>query len=156
MSKTRQTLYPNYLAEFQCIGANCEDTCCAGWTVLVDKKTYQKYMNVKEPHMKAKLKENVKRDRSRGSEAAYAKIKMDEKGACTFLEEDQLCGIYKELGEDYLCNTCTVYPRNLQNVMGVVEKSLTPSCPEAARLMLLNRGVMQFTQETEPRMSAAM
>lgn len=34
----RRILVPEYLDEFSCIGGACEDTCCAGWNITVDKK----------------------------------------------------------------------------------------------------------------------
>lgn len=42
--------------------------------------------------------------------------------------EDGLCSIHKELGEEFLCNTCAIYPRSLTQVGGIKEKSLTLSC----------------------------
>jgi hypothetical protein len=34
---------PRYAKDFQCIGPDCEDSCCEGWTVYVDKASYKKY-----------------------------------------------------------------------------------------------------------------
>jgi len=44
---SREILIPDYFPEFSCLGASCEDTCCAGWKVTVDKTTFQKYRNDK-------------------------------------------------------------------------------------------------------------
>ena len=33
---------PDYYKEFQCIADKCEDTCCAGWQIVVDKKSLNK------------------------------------------------------------------------------------------------------------------
>ena len=46
----RKILVPDYISSFACIGSECEDTCCAGWQVPVDKVTYQKYRKVTTPH----------------------------------------------------------------------------------------------------------
>ncbi|MGN7387123.1 flagellin lysine-N-methylase [Sporosarcina sp. SAFN-015] len=147
---TREFIAPNYMKEFQCIGSACDDTCCAGWKVIVDKDTYKKYRNTNHPELKSLLKENVKRNRSAATDVSYAKIKMDSSGACTLLYDDHLCRIQKELGPDFLSNTCAVYPRNLNMVDNVVEKSATLSCPEAARLTLFNKNGIEFYQDTEP------
>lgn len=149
MSKTREVILPEYMSEFECIGSACEDTCCAGWGVTVDKATFKKYRNTKNPEIKDALKENVKRDRSSTSDHSYAKIKMDDTGTCTMLDEDHLCSIYKVLGPEFLSNTCTVYPRQLKWVDNVVENSATMSCPEAARLALLNEAGIEFKQDVE-------
>ncbi|WXR62260.1 hypothetical protein WG909_03245 [Peptostreptococcaceae bacterium AGR-M142] len=34
-------LVPTYFKDFRCIGASCEDTCCKGWDVFVDKNAYK-------------------------------------------------------------------------------------------------------------------
>ncbi|WP_318615788.1 flagellin lysine-N-methylase [Sporosarcina sp. YIM B06819] len=150
IEKTREIILPEYMTQFQCIGSACEDTCCAGWKVTVDKETYKKYKGTKNPEMKTLLNENVKRNRSGNSDDLYAKIKMNNSGDCTLLDEDHLCKIQKELGPDFLSNTCAVYPRNLNLVDNVVEKSATLSCPEVARLVLLNEKGIDFIQDVEP------
>ncbi|SHH27451.1 lysine-N-methylase [Thermosyntropha lipolytica DSM 11003] len=55
-----------------------------------------------------------------------------------------LCKIQRNLGEEYLSDTCALYPRHLVKIDGRHERSLTMSCPEAARLALLNPDGMAF------------
>jgi lysine-N-methylase len=43
-----------------------------------------------------------------------------------------------ECGESFLSHTCKVYPRVVNTVDGAQDKSLSLSCPEAARLVLLD------------------
>lgn len=148
--KTREIIAPNYMEKFHCIGSACEDTCCAGWKVIVDKATFKKYKNTNHSELKPLLKENVNRNRTGDSDDSYAKIKMDSSGECTLLDDDHLCRIQKELGPEFLSNTCAIYPRNLNMVDNVVEKSATLSCPEVARLVLLNREGIEFNQDVEP------
>lgn len=146
----RPILIPEYFSEFQCIGGDCEDTCCAGWNIIVDKKTYQAYRKVRNSELVEKLKHNVKRNRKSSNDSDYAQIILNENRKCSMLLEDGLCGIHKELGEKYLCNTCAVYPRHITQVGQVVEKSLTLSCPEAARVALLREEGIGFVETEEP------
>lgn len=44
----RPILVPEYIEDFSCIGSACEDTCCAGWNITVEKKTYQAYRKVRQ------------------------------------------------------------------------------------------------------------
>lgn len=141
----KHVLQPTYFEKFSCIGAACEDTCCAGWKISVDKKSFHKYRKVTSGVLAQTLKTNITRERVEPSDDAYAKIKLDEEGNCTFLNENRLCNIYIELGEDYLCHTCTTYPRLVRRLNNRIEKSLTPACPEAARLLLLNPEGIDFT-----------
>lgn len=42
-----QYTIPDYYKEFTCIADKCEDTCCAGWKIVIDKKSLNKYKHVK-------------------------------------------------------------------------------------------------------------
>lgn len=143
--KLIETLTPQYIQEFSCIGSACEDTCCAGWQVTVDEQTYKKYKKVKNYKFRSQLDENVIRNRSNPTEDNVAKMKMNQ-SRCSFLNEDNLCNIQLNLGEEHLCNTCAIYPRRVNQINGVIERSLTVSCPEAARLILLNENGISFDQ----------
>ena len=43
MRPETQTIQPRYGSAFHCIGGECEDSCCDGMSVLVDKTTYEMY-----------------------------------------------------------------------------------------------------------------
>ncbi|MBM4764123.1 flagellin lysine-N-methylase [Bacillus sp. B15-48] len=141
--KTVDALVPEYLKHFSCIGSDCEDTCCAGWRVTIDDETYKKYKRVKHTEMKKRLEKNIVRNRSNPSKNNAAKINMYNL-KCPFLDKDSLCDIHSKLGEEYLSDTCKFYPRVDSLVNGILERSLTLSCPEAARLVLLNRDGIKF------------
>lgn len=145
----REILQPSYFDTFSCIGSSCEDTCCAGWKIQVDKKTFHKYRKVSKGPIAKVLRTNITRERTNPSDSNYAKIKMDENMDCAFLNEDKLCNIYIELGENYLCHTCTFYPRQMNEVDNRIEKDLSVSCPEAARLILLNPEGIDFIFQEE-------
>ena len=36
-------VYPDYYPKFSCIAGRCEDTCCAGWQIMIDKESLKKY-----------------------------------------------------------------------------------------------------------------
>lgn len=145
-TKTVQALQPRHVGSFACTGPACEDNCCTGWTVHIDKKTFNAYRQVKQPMLAERLATQVKRVRSLNSEIQYARIEMDATTqACPFMEE-KLCSIQREMGEDKLSDTCATYPRS-NRVMGRQhEQSLTLSCPEAARLALLQADAMDFVE----------
>lgn len=149
-TKSRKLLVPQYMQQFSCIGSDCEDSCCIGWRVNIDKETYKKYKQSRDTELKSLFEKNVTRQRSGGSSISYAKIKMGNEGRCSFLSEDNLCQVQMNLGEDFLSNTCAVYPRSINSINGVVEKSATMSCVEAARLALLNPNGIEFDEIEEP------
>ncbi len=34
-----QITRPDFYKEFSCIAGSCPDTCCAGWQIMIDKKS---------------------------------------------------------------------------------------------------------------------
>jgi lysine-N-methylase len=82
------------------------------------------------------------------SDDNYARIALDGP-ACPFFSEG-LCAIQKKLGEEYLSSMCSAYPRVMNIVDDVLQRSLDLSCPEAARIVLLDPKPMQFDEEVGP------
>ena len=134
------TYEPNFYKNFQCIGGDCEDSCCAGWNVFLDKKTYDKYKALDEPTLNERFeKQLVEVNEDEGEDEEYstvAKIKMDDHHNCPFWNKQGLCDIQLTVGEDYLSNTCTIYPRQVAFFIDSLSWSLMLSCPEAARTIL--------------------
>lgn len=146
-------LTPTYMNSFACIGSECEDNCCsAGWQIAIDRKTYQKYKNIKHPEYKGKLKESVKRIKNEtASDSKYAYLKVDDNKYCPLLNENNMCSIHLNLGEEMLSPVCATYPRIQNRIDQEFELSATLSCPEAARLALLNPNGIDFERkEYEP------
>lgn len=141
----QEVLIPTYMKSFTCIGSTCEDSCCIGWRVTLDKRSYKNYKNLKHPVLSDKLKDSMKRIKNETtSESNYAHFVMDKQNRCPMLEESGLCGIQGTLGEHMLSPTCTTYPRAINMVGKIVEISAKLSCPEVARLALLNPDGIEF------------
>lgn len=135
---------PDYSQDFRCIGPACEDSCCEEWTVHVDQSTFEKYQNLPAGPLRSLLDENVLRipapaqPGACSSATAFAQIRMNPSRKCPMLSADGLCQIQLEHGEEFLPHSCATYPRVTSCIDGVTEKALSLSCPEAARLVLLN------------------
>jgi len=147
MLKPSLRLQPSYYETFRCVGSVCEDNCCSGWRVPVDKETYQEYQANTDPTLGPKLRSLVNISAAPESEDSWAEIKLNQ-GVCSFLSNG-LCEIHAALGEKLLSKNCATFPRVMTNVEGVLERSLDLSCPEAARLALANPEPMQFVTVTE-------
>jgi lysine-N-methylase len=139
-------LQPRSYHAFRCIGADCEDTCCAGWAVNVDQRTYEAYQRCDDPELASSLHGLVVINTENASVENYAKITLSG-SACPFLAEG-LCSIQKKLGEEYLSIMCASYPRVIKQVNDIQQRSLDLSCPEAARVVLLDPTPIEF-DETE-------
>jgi lysine-N-methylase len=137
-------LQPRSYHDFRCIGADCEDTCCVGWAVNVDQRTYEAYQRCDDPELGPSLHGLVVINAENASVENYAKITLSG-SACPFLAEG-LCSIQKKLGEEYLSIMCASYPRVIKQVDDVQQRSLDLSCPEAARLVLLDPAPIEFDE----------
>lgn len=139
-------LLPQYVSRFKCIGSDCEDNCCTGWRVTIDKKTFNAYRQTTNPELSDLFAKNIKRQRSQGSDSTYARIELKaDSQECPMMQE-RLCAVQKNLDETYLSDTCFSYPRYSRNFAGQYEQSLTLSCPEAARQALLAPDAFDFVE----------
>lgn len=125
---------PHYFEQFKCVAAECEDTCCAGWAIMIDEKSMDKYRKM-EGAFGNRLRNSV--DWEKGCFYQYEK-------RCAFLNEDNLCDLHMEAGEHMLCDTCRDYPRHMEEYEGLREGSLSLSCIEAAKIVLGCKEPVQF------------
>ena len=132
--------YPAYYQEFRCIAADCPDSCCQGWDVVIDEVTeayYQTVQGALGDRLRSALYTDADGDRV---------FRLAENKKCPFWGSDRLCDIYKTLGEERLCATCALFPRIRMVYAGFTEHTLALACPEAARLILTTDGAyMMFT-----------
>ena len=145
-SRPLTALVPQYVSRFSCVGSSCEDTCCAGWQVSIDKKTFTAYRQSNHAELKPAFETSLKRTRSQESAASYARIELHTESDTCPLAQDRLCSVQKHLNETYLSDTCFSYPRSTRQFAGGIEQSLTLSCPEAARQALLSADAFDFVE----------
>lgn len=129
---------PDYYDEFACIAGECEETCCAGWQIVIDDEALEYYKAVKGDFGKI-LKESI--DWEEGV------FRQDSERRCAFLNENNLCNLYTALGEKSLCKTCTNYPRHIEEFENIREYTLSVSCPEVARILLSKQEPVTFVEE---------
>lgn len=139
--------YPSYYNNFKCIASQCEDTCCAGWEIDIDDESYEYYMSI-EGEFGEKLRARIKEYSSEDADVYESHgFLLGENRRCPFLDENNLCDIYKELGEEALCYVCTFTPRNFLEYGGAREVSISASCPEAGRLIFGKREKITFVEQ---------
>lgn len=126
---------PHYYRKFKCTADKCPDTCCAGWQIVIDEDTLEKYHKYEGPFGN-RLANSI--DWREGVFHQY------EDKRCAFLDENNLCDIYSEAGPEMFCRTCRTYPRHFEEFENVREISLAMSCPEAAKLILEPKEPVKF------------
>lgn len=143
-----KVLKPFYYDDFKCIGGQCIDNCCSNnWRIDIDEKTYKKYRKMKG-QMGKKINNNISRNRSNPNYLQYGKINL-KNNKCSLLSEDGLCTIHGSLGENYLCNTCKKYPRDIKKYGEIYERNLSISCPEVAGYIIKSKDNFSFNLEDE-------
>lgn len=138
----------NIYDQFHCIADQCTFTCCQEWRIGVDKKTLQKWKGLKlasgaemDNQQELKLEQCVKKDG-----AGYV-ITLGKDKKCPFLNKNKLCRLVLELGEDHLSETCTTFPRQINEFEDRTEYSLDTGCPAVVDLLLKQTDVISFNQE---------
>ena len=134
-----QITFPSYYKKFSCIADACPDTCCAGWQIMIDDASLEKYKNVQGEFGK----------RLHGSVNWEEECFCQNERRCAFLNDENLCDLYKALGPDALCDTCRLYPRHTEEFENVREVSLSLSCPEVARILMNITDKVTFVTEED-------
>lgn len=120
---------PNYYEKFCCIADKCRHTCCMGWEIDIDDGTLELYGSIGGDFGK-RLEESITEN------DGCSCFKLSDGERCPFLNEQNLCDIILELGEDALCEICTDHPRFRNFYESRTEIGLGICCEEAARIIL--------------------
>lgn len=130
---------PSFFDQFKCIGSACTDTCCAGWEIEVDETTAQGYLAEKSA-FGDRLRREI------GSEPGEYFFKL-KNNRCPFLNKENLCDIFINLGEDRLCDICREHPRFYNWFGDYTEVGLGLCCEEAERLLFSDSKPLTFVEE---------
>ncbi len=133
----------NYYDVFQCIGGTCPFTCCQEWAISVDEDTLKKWKGITLESIGMKDEKEATStlcDCVEKEESEYV-IALKKDKTCPFLNQGKLCSVVACLGEDYLSNTCTTYPRHVNKVGEQEEYSLDFGCPAVIDLLYKEEGI---------------
>lgn len=130
---------PSFFDQFKCIGSACTDTCCAGWEIEVDETTAEGYLTEK-----GAFGDRLRREI--GSEPGEYFFKLQD-NRCPFLNKENLCDIFINLGEDRLCDICREHPRFYNWFGDYTEVGLGLCCEEAERLLFSDSKPLTFVEE---------
>ena len=125
-----------YYREFKCAASDCVHSCCVGWEIDVDADTLNLYKTIKGS-MGRRLAENISQD-------AVPHFILKPDGRCPFLNNNGLCEIITQLGEDALCDICFDHPRYRNYFSDRTELGLGLCCEAAAKLILSQKGRTQL------------
>ena len=119
---------PEYYSRFRCIASKCRNTCCAGWEIDIDPESLSRYQR-----MMGEFGSRVKRSISLDGTPHFI---LSDHERCPLLNQNDLCDLILNEGEDALCQICRDHPRFRNYFSSRVEMGLGLVCGEAARLIL--------------------
>ena len=126
--------------QFKCLGAECPDTCCAGWSMQLTGETIAQY----EQHAPELLNDVV------ADESGFMMKRDAQTSECVKFEQG-LCAIQRDYSEDLLGDACYFFPRITRALGASLLTTMTMACPEAARLMLYEPGAFTLSERTQVR-----
>lgn len=133
----------DFFDSFSCSGSACQNTCCCGWDIALDKDTYDFY-----EHAHGAFSKYVKKNIGKNEENYF--IRMTEQRVCPFLDGERLCNIYKEYGPEHMGNTCQHFPRAYRKIEGKTTFSmLNHSCEEVLNNIFEHNGPIYLVEEGE-------
>ncbi len=122
---------PHYYKDFVCIASKCKDNCCiGGWEIDIDDETANYYLN-----LAGEFGDRLRASIDRTDEYCF---KLQD-GKCPFLDNENLCEIYKNLGEDKMGVVCTQFPRFTEYYGNIKETGIGLACEEAERIIFTDR-----------------
>lgn len=124
-------IVPDYYFQFKCIADKCRHTCCAGWEIDIDDESLLRYRKDGIKHI---------------SDGETPHFILDENERCPYLNENNLCELIIDRGEDYLCQICTDHPKFRNYWENITETGLGLCCESAAELILLRKTPMKLVR----------
>jgi len=120
---------PDYYDRFRCLAGSCPHSCCEKWEVVIDEDSVCLYETISGP-LGEKLRTAMAEDED--GEICFPL----NGGRCPFLDEENLCEIHRQLGEQATSVTCQEHPRFTEDYGPFREITLSVSCPAANALLL--------------------
>lgn len=124
MSKLK-VFAPSYYQNFSCIADKCKNNCCIGWEIDIDSKSLADYKNKQDIIQFIEL-------------SPTPHFRLTHKERCPFLDQNNLCYIIKNYGQESLCQICSDHPRFRNYYDTRLEIGLGLTCEAAAQLILDN------------------
>ena len=123
------SIYPTIYHEFQCKANRCENTCCQLWTIDIDEPTAERY-HAMTGSLGESLRQAITVD-DEGSHFIFSKAQP----MCPLLNENGLCKVVLELGEEGLCDTCHMHPRFYKYIEDLELCGVGLSCEASVELL---------------------
>lgn len=137
------SVYPAFYKDFRCKADRCVHSCCMqNWDIDIDEATAMKYLV-----MTGEPGETIRASMT-GTKGNRRFIMKD--GRCPLLQEDGLCRIVAETGEENLCDICAMHPRFFVENGNFELAGVGLACEESVKLLLSNSTPLLFMEDSAP------
>lgn len=128
---------------FTCLRGACPDSCCRGWTVVIDSAAAVRFRTIANPELKT-VADHLTVD----ADGDCIFVPRAD-GSCPMWDKDGLCRLYRQCGESVLAETCRRYPRLYEIYGGVREVAMDASCPAVFDLLYETDAPFSYTEYTD-------
>ena len=161
--ESKLQLKTGYFDEFSCKAVRCRNNCCQKWIVGLDKEDYQLVMGAECSEELRHRLEFAFQVPNRMFSHHYRVVAMDKNGLCPMLNDDRLCMLQIECGQEVLPKICRRYPRirneyascdiyaGRSGCEGVIEQLLNTD-----RFVLTNRKKLREISEQDDTLSGLL
>lgn len=141
------SIFPKFYKNFLCKADKCKHSCCKGWEIDIDEETAGKYL-VMTGELGAEIRQNI----GKNEDSYFFKLTEDER--CPFLQKNGLCKIILNIGEENICEICTMHPRFFTMLDDVELCGVGLSCEKTCELLLGNeKDLVFYIEDTEEELS---
>ena len=141
------SIFPKFYKNFLCKADKCKHSCCKGWEIDIDEETAGKYLAM-TGELGAEIRQNI----GKNEESYFFKLTEDER--CPFLQKNGLCKIILNIGEENICEICTMHPRFFTILDDVELCGVGLSCEKTCELLLGDeKDLVFYIEDTEEELS---
>lgn len=141
------SIFPKFYKNFLCKADKCKHSCCKGWEIDIDEETAGKYLAM-TGELGAEIRQNI----GKNEDSYFFKLTEDER--CPFLQKNGLCKIILNIGEENICEICTMHPRFFTMIDDVELCGVGLSCEKTCELLLGDeKDLVFYIEDTEEELS---
>lgn len=141
------SIFPKFYKNFLCKADKCKYSCCKGWEIDIDEETAGKYLAM-TGELGAEIRQNI----GKNEDSYFFKLTEDER--CPFLQKNGLCKIILNIGEENICEICTMHPRFFTMIDDVELCGVGLSCEKTCELLLGDeKDLVFYIEDTEEELS---
>ena len=141
------SIFPKFYKNFLCKADKCKHSCCKDWEIDIDEETAGKYLAM-TGELGAEIRQNI----GKNEDSYFFKLTEDER--CPFLQKNGLCKIILNIGEENICEICTMHPRFFTMLDDVELCGVGLSCEKTCELLLGDeKDLVFYIEDTEEELS---